>query len=94
MVLPFVRDLFADVEKSPAFARAASLLKSGAGRIRVSGLTPTAKAMLYPLLFRAGQHPLILIVSDNRVAEELLPVLQGVLLSARPGDSGSHMSTR
>ena len=76
MVLPFVRDLFADVEKSPAFTRVASLLKGGTGRIRVSGLTPTAKAMLYPLLFRAGGHPLILIVSDNRAAEELLPVLQ------------------
>src|SRR5512141_902305 len=96
MVLPFVRDLFADVEKSPAFARAVSLLKSGAGRIRVSGLTPTAKAMYYPLLFRAGQHPLILIVSDNRAAEELLPVLQSFceLTGAANPDSVAYLPAR
>ena len=76
MVLPFVRDLFAEVEKSAAFMRAASLLKGGAGRIRVSGLTPTAKALLYPLLMWASGHPIILLVNDNRAAEELLPILQ------------------
>jgi transcription-repair coupling factor (superfamily II helicase) len=76
MVLPFVRDLFAEVEKSASFLRAASLLKSGTGRVRVSGLTPTAKALFYPLLMRASAHPIILLVSDNRSAEELLPILQ------------------
>ncbi len=40
MVLPFVRDLFTDVEKLPAFLRVASHLREGAGRIRVSGLIP------------------------------------------------------
>ena len=54
MVLPFVRDLLADVETLPAFTRAASHLKTGAGRIRVSGLTPTAKALLIALLYRAA----------------------------------------
>ncbi len=76
MVLPFVRDLFADVEKLPAFSRAASHLKEGTGRIRVSGLTPTAKALLLVLLQRAAGRPLILVVPDNRVAEDLVPVLQ------------------
>src|SRR3989475_991301 len=42
MVLPFVRDLFTDVEKLPAFARVASHLKEGTGRISVSGFTATA----------------------------------------------------
>ena len=49
MVLPFVRELFADVEKTDALARAATDLKTGsgasAGRIGVSGLTPTAKTL-------------------------------------------------
>jgi transcription-repair coupling factor (superfamily II helicase) len=77
MVLPFVREVFADVEKIPAFARAASHLKESTGRIGVSGLTPTAKALLFILLQRAIERPVIVVVSDNRAAEELLPVLQG-----------------
>jgi len=76
MVLPFVRDLFADVEKLSAFSRVASHLKEGTGRIRVSGLTPTSKALLVVLLQRAVGRPLILIVPDNRTAENLVPVLQ------------------
>jgi transcription-repair coupling factor (superfamily II helicase) len=76
MVLPFVRDLFADVEKLPAFSRVASHLKEGTGRIRVSGLAPTAKALLLVLLQKATARPLIVIVPDNRAAEDLIPVLQ------------------
>ena len=59
MVLPFVRDLFADVEKLAGFSRAASHLKEGTGRIGVSGLTPTAKALLLVLWQRAAGTPLI-----------------------------------
>ncbi|HVO79329.1 MAG TPA: transcription-repair coupling factor [Terriglobales bacterium] len=76
MVLPFVRDLFADVEKLPAFSRVASHLKEGTGRISVSGLTPTAKALLLVLLHRAAGRPLILVVPDNRTAEDFLPVVR------------------
>ena len=76
MVLPFVRDLFTDVEKLPAFSRVASHLKEGTGRIRVSGLVPTAKALLLVLLQKAAGRPLILVVPDNRAAEDLVPVLQ------------------
>ena len=77
MVLPFVRDLFADVEKLPAFLRASSHLREGTGRTSVSGLTPTAKALLLVLLQRAVGRPFVLIVSDNRAAEDLVPLLQG-----------------
>src|SRR6478672_1216883 len=76
MVLPFVRDLFTDVEKLPAFSRVASYLKEGTGRIRVSGLVPTAKALLLVLLQKAAWRPLIIVVPDNRAAEDLVPVLQ------------------
>ncbi|MGO9084080.1 MAG: transcription-repair coupling factor [Candidatus Sulfotelmatobacter sp.] len=77
MLLPFVRELFADVEKLPAFTRAASHLKESTGRIRVSGLTPTAKALLLVLLRRAADRPLVVVVSDNRAVEDFLPVLRG-----------------
>jgi transcription-repair coupling factor (superfamily II helicase) len=76
MALPFVRELFADVEKLPAFARVASRLKEPTGRISVAGLTPTAKALLLILAQRTIARPLIFVVSDNRAAEELLPVVQ------------------
>src|SRR4051794_11895645 len=76
MPLPFVRELFADVEKLPAFRRVASHLKEGAGRVVVSGLAPSAKALILVLLHRAAGRPIILVVPDNRAAEELVPVLQ------------------
>ena len=77
MLLPFVRELFTDVEKLPAFTRVASHLKEGTGRIRVSGLTPTAKALLLVLFQRAAARPLIFVVNDNRAVEDFIPVLRG-----------------
>jgi len=77
MLLPFVRELFVDVEKLPAFVRVASHLKEGTGRIRVSGLVPTAKALLLVLLQRAAGRPLIFVVNDNRAVEDFVPVLRG-----------------
>jgi transcription-repair coupling factor (superfamily II helicase) len=77
MLLPFVRELFADVELLPAFTRAASHFKEGTGRIRVSGLTPTAKALLLVLLRRAADRPLVFVVNDNRAVEDFVPVLRG-----------------
>jgi transcription-repair coupling factor (superfamily II helicase) len=77
MLLPFVRELFSDVEHLPAFTRVASHLKEGTGRIRVSGLTPTAKALLLVLFQRAAQRPIIFVINDNRAVEDLIPVLRG-----------------
>src|SRR5437764_6923840 len=86
MVLPFVRELLADAEKSTSFARAVAYLKAApggregqktaAGRISVSGLTATAKALHIALLYRATGRPLLVVTADNRAAEELLPVVQ------------------
>ena len=76
MVLPFVREIFADVEKLPAFTRVASHLKEGTGRIRVSGPTLTAKALLLALLQRSAGRPLIVVVPDNQTGEELVPLLE------------------
>ena len=78
MVLPFVRELLADVEKSQAFRRTTSHLKSRAGRRGVSGLTNSAKALHLPLVSAAAGAPLIVIVESNRAAEEMLPALQSM----------------
>ncbi|HEY6250676.1 MAG TPA: transcription-repair coupling factor [Candidatus Angelobacter sp.] len=83
MILPFVREVLADVEKSPGFQQAAPFLKQrrgestpSAGRIRLSGLVPTAKALLLPFLQHTAAAPLIVIVADNRAAEALFPTVQ------------------
>ena len=76
MVLPFVRDLFADAEKLPAFARIASHLRANAGRFRVTGLNSSAKSLLVPELQKAAGRPLIVIVKNNEAADEMLPVMQ------------------
>src|SRR6202790_2194718 len=96
MLLPFVRELFVDVEKLPAFARVASHLKEGTGRIRVSGLTPTAKALLLVLFQRAASRPILFVVNDNRAVEDLLPVLRGFceLTSACDPDSVISLPAR
>src|ERR1700685_1507388 len=89
MILPFVRELFADVKKSVSFARAVTQVKGGAGRIRISGLTPTGKALFYSLLHRATSRPLVVIVSGNRAVDELLPVVRSLveLTGALPPDA-------
>src|SRR5580765_3992538 len=77
MLLPFVRELFADVELLPGFTRVASHLKEGTGRVRVSGLSPAAKALLLVLFRRMADRPLILVVNDNRAVEDFVPILRG-----------------
>src|SRR5271156_2109151 len=96
MVLPFVRDLFADVEKLPAFQRVASHLREGTGRLSVSGLSPTAKALFLILWQRAAGRPVIVVVPDNRTAEDLVPVLQAFheLTGGNDPDSIVSLPTR
>lgn len=76
MVLPFVREIFADAEALPALARVASHLKEGTGRIRVSGLNSTAKTLFSVLAEKAADKPAFLLVLNNRAGEDLLPVIQ------------------
>ncbi len=92
MLLPFVRGLFADVERLPAFTRAASLLRESAGRIRVTGLSVPAKALLLVLLHKKLERPLILVVQDNQAAEELLPILQSFCELTGSADPDSVVS--
>jgi transcription-repair coupling factor (superfamily II helicase) len=76
MILPFVRELFANLGSSPSVDRVRQGLASGVGRRRVSGLTATARAMYLPLLVRAAKAPVLVVVSDNRAAEELQLAVQ------------------
>ena len=77
MILPFVRDLVADLEHSEAFERARRHLAGGTGRRRVSGLTATARALYVPYFVRAAQSAqgahasVLLLVADNKAAEAL-----------------------
>src|SRR2546430_10053651 len=89
MVLPFVRDLFADVEKLPAFTRVVSHIRANTGRIRVSGPNPPTKALLVSELLRVLDRPLIRVTRNNEAADELLPVIQAFseLVGGAPADA-------
>jgi len=71
MILPFVRELLADLEHSDAFERVRRHLGGGTGRRRVSGLTFTARALYLPFFVRAAAAPSLIIVADNKAAEAL-----------------------
>ena len=71
MILPFVRELLADMEHSVAFERVRRHLSAGSGRRCVSGLTFTARALYLPLFARAAQAPALVLVADNKAAETL-----------------------
>ncbi|HEY0759856.1 MAG TPA: transcription-repair coupling factor, partial [Acidisarcina sp.] len=71
MILPFVRELLADLEHSDSFERVRRHLSLFAGRRRVSGLTSTARALYLPLFARAANAPIVVIVADNKAADAL-----------------------
>ncbi len=71
MILPFVREVLAELEQPTAFDRVRRHLAQGIGRRRVSGLTATARAMYIPLFARAAKYPVIVVVPDNKAAEAL-----------------------
>ncbi|HEU5351818.1 MAG TPA: transcription-repair coupling factor [Terracidiphilus sp.] len=76
MILPFVREIFAELEHAPGFERVRRHLSLGAGRRRVSGLTATARSLYLPLLARAARRPVVVIVADNKAAEALEAALR------------------
>ena len=76
MILPFVREIFAELEHASGFDRVRRHLSLSAGRRRVSGLTATARALYLPLMARAARQPVIVVVADNKAAEALEPMLR------------------
>ncbi len=93
MILPFVRELLADLEHSPAFEQARRHLALARGRRRVSGLTSTGRALYIPLFARAAGVPVVLVVADNKAAEAaLLAVRTGCeLTGAIPPERVLHL---
>jgi len=71
MILPFVREVLADLENCVPFERVRRHLSAGSGRRRVSGLTFTARALYLPLFTRAANAPCLILVADNKAAEAL-----------------------
>src|SRR5579875_2005561 len=71
MILPFVRDLLADLEHTASFEQAQRHLSLGRGRRRVSGLTSTARSLYISLLARAAKVPVVLLVADNKAADAM-----------------------
>src|SRR6201993_1250578 len=71
MILPFVRDLLADLESTPAFEKARRHLAFAHGRRRVSGLTSSARSLYIPLFARAAAVPVVVLVPDNKAADAL-----------------------
>src|SRR5580658_9368988 len=71
MILPFVRELLADLEHSSSFEQARRHLALARGRRRVSGLTSTARALYLPLFAKAAEVPVVVVVADNKAADAL-----------------------
>ncbi|HEX4312181.1 MAG TPA: transcription-repair coupling factor [Acidobacteriaceae bacterium] len=71
MILPFVRELLADLEHSSSFEQARRHLALARGRRRVSGLTSTARAVYIPLFARAANLPTVVVVADNKAADAM-----------------------
>ncbi len=71
MILPFVRELLADLENCVPFERVRRHLSAGSGRRTVSGLTFTARALYLPYFVRTANAPCVVIVADNKAAEAL-----------------------
>jgi len=76
MILPFVRDLLADLENSLSFDQARRHLSFARGRRRVSGLTSSARAVYIPLFARAASAPVVVVVPDNKAADALQVALR------------------
>ena len=55
----------------------------------VTGLSASAKALITILLRRATERPFLLVVADNRAAEELLPILRAFCELTGAGDPES-----
>jgi transcription-repair coupling factor (superfamily II helicase) len=71
MILPFVREMVAELEHTESFERVRRHLALAAGRRRVSGLTETARTLHIPLFARAAGSPVVVIVADNKAADTL-----------------------
>ena len=79
MILPFVREFFADVENFSAFARAVAQTRAArpSGYVCLGSRPPARRFSTYCCI--AGRaRPLMPMVNDNRAVDELVPVLRSL----------------
>ncbi len=77
MTLPFVRDLFLELERLPSFQAAVnSTRKKSKDKLQLSGLVGTARALLSVLLYQAVARPILLLVASNKELDALAEVVQ------------------
>jgi len=93
-----IEDLFSGLTRNAAFqaltARIASASSSSsssssfaAQTLRLSGLTPTAKALALALLHQATRRPIFVVVDGNKQAETLFPALRTFADMVEPGSA-------
>ncbi len=76
MILPFVREIFAELEQSSSFDRVRRHLSLGVGR-QTCVWTHQYRSFALPAAAGAcGQAPVIVVVADNKAAEALEPTLR------------------
>src|SRR6202789_4418912 len=76
MILPFVREIVAELEHSSGFDVIRRQRRLAAGRRRVPALTATARAIYIPLMTRAARQPVVVLVADNKAAQSVEPMLR------------------
>jgi transcription-repair coupling factor (superfamily II helicase) len=88
MTHPAVRDLFQSLLRSQPFQRLERFLATReSGRLYLSGLTPTAKALYAALLWEALEQPLLVITESQSSAEawiEALDTFHSILRTGIP----------
>ena len=85
MILPFVRDLFLELEKDELFRTG---LRATRGTLRLTGLTDTARWLYAALLARASSaaaRPVLLFTTNNKQAEAAFDVLATFYELLNPG---------
>ena len=76
MILASLRDFFDVAARHPTFMALVQAVREPApGRLRLSGLNATAKALYLLLLYKLTDRPLVVLVESNSVAETLCETL-------------------
>ena len=76
MILASLRDFFDVAARHPTFMALVQAVREPApGRLRLSGLNATAKALYLLLLYKLTDRPLVVLVESNSVAEILCETL-------------------
>ena len=86
MVLPFVRELLADLKPSEPYDRVRRHLESGQGRRRIAGLTFTARALYLPFFVQA--------VPSSRPRSSWSPTIKPPRRSTRPSSPPASSPAR